>query len=38
MMEQIVGKLRACFFSCSCKGDARSRLGDVKYVVSTDLA
>ena len=33
----LVGKLRACFFSCSCKGDARSRLGGPKYFVSTDL-
>ena len=36
-MELIVGKLRACFFSCSCKGDPRSRLGGPKYFVSTDL-
>ena len=34
---ELVGKLRACFFSCSCKGGARSRLGGAKYFVSTDL-
>ena len=37
MMELTVGKLRACFFSCSCKGDPRSRFGGAKYFVSTDL-
>ena len=36
-MMELVGKLRACFFSCFCKGDARSRLGGAKYFVSTDL-
>ena len=34
---ELVGKLRACFFSCFCKGDARNRLGGAKYFVSTDL-
>ena len=37
MMELIVGKLRACFFSWSCKGDPRSRFGGAKYFVPTDL-
>ena len=36
-MMELVGKLRSCFFSCFCKGDARSRLGGAKYFVSTDL-
>ena len=34
---ELVGKLRACFFSCPCKGGTRSRLGGPKYFVSTDL-
>ena len=34
---ELVEKLCPCFFSCSCKGDARSRLGGPKYFVSTDL-
>ena len=34
---ELVDKLRACFFGSSCKGHARSRLGNVKHFVSTDL-
>ena len=34
---ELVEKLRTCFFSCSRKGDARSRLGGPKYFVSIDL-
>ena len=34
---ELVEKLGICFFGCSCRGDARSRLGGPKYFVSTDL-
>ena len=38
-MMELVEKLGICFFGCSCRGDARSRLGGggAKYFVSTDL-
>ena len=38
-MMELIEKLimSAFFFSCSFKGDPRSRLGGAKYFVSTDL-
>ena len=34
---ELVEKLRACFFVCSWRGYARSRLGGAKYFASNDL-